>query len=163
MTQKRVLIVEDNADNRVVFGTILKHAGYEVVEAANGEDGVRAARDHHPDLILMDLSMPVMDGWQATGCLKADDQTRHIPVCAISAHTIWDRRDQERVESTGFDCYLTKPVDPRRVLEVVQQRIGDAMGSPPRRAGEGAHRLTGPPGAMGAPAGGCLDGSRRER
>lgn len=126
MSHKRVLIVEDNWDNRSIYREILVHAGYDVVEAENGEVGVRRARDLSPDLILMDISMPVMDGWQAIARLKADPVTSSIPVCALSAHVLWAHENSTRVTEAGFACYLLKPIDPKDVLAVVRERIGPA-------------------------------------
>jgi two-component system, cell cycle response regulator DivK len=127
MRRNTVLLVEDQPDNRIIYTTILEHAGYAVLEAQNGEEGVRRAREHAPDLVLMDLSMPVMDGWGAVRELKRDPTTASIPVCALSAHVLFPG-DLERVRSAGFECYLTKPLEPRRVLEEVEKRIGPADG-----------------------------------
>jgi two-component system, cell cycle response regulator DivK len=125
MHKKTVLIVEDQPDNRIIYSTILEHAGFDVLEAKNGEEGVRCAYEHHPDLILMDLSMPVLDGWEAVRRLKSDPEMAGTPVCAISAHVPCDG-DAERAQDSGFECYLTKPLDPREVLEEVEKRIGPA-------------------------------------
>ncbi len=86
MATKRVLIVEDNFDNRAIYSVLLQHAGYDVLQAPDGEEGVRLASRDHPDVILMDLSMPVLDGWQALKRLKSDPDTASIPVFALSAH-----------------------------------------------------------------------------
>jgi CheY-like chemotaxis protein len=80
---KMILLVEDNEDNRIVYSTILKHFGYEVTEAWNGEEGIAKARAARPDLILMDISIPIIDGWEATQVLKHDPDTRHIPCPGI--------------------------------------------------------------------------------
>ncbi len=125
MRKKVVLIVEDQPDNRGIYATILAYAGYEVVEAVNGADGVRRAREHLPDLILMDLSMPVLDGWGALRQLKADATTTAIPVCALSAHVLFPGA-AERAHAAGFECYLTKPMEPKEVLAEVESRIGPA-------------------------------------
>ena len=82
---KTVLLVEDNEDNRIVYSTILRHFGYTVTEALNGEEGIAKARTEKPDLILMDISIPDVDGWEATIVLKADPLTRAIPVVAVTA------------------------------------------------------------------------------
>lgn len=120
---KRVLIVEDNFDNREIYAEILRHSGYETLEAENGARGVEKAKQHLPDLILMDLSMPLMDGWEAIELLKADSRTAAIPVLAISAHVVMNG-DYRRAEEAGFAAYITKPVEPRQVLEQVRVRIG---------------------------------------
>ena len=85
---KTVLLVEDNEDNLVVYRTILEHVGYRVIEARDGEEGVSRAKEHIPDLILMDISIPKMDGWEATQRLKADDNTKKIPIIALTAHAL---------------------------------------------------------------------------
>ena len=85
---KTVLLVEDNEDNRIVYSTILRHFGYKVTEALNGEEGISKARSEHPDLILMDISIPIIDGWEATQVLKHDPQTRGIPIIALTAHAL---------------------------------------------------------------------------
>src|SRR5688500_19072118 len=82
---RMVLLVEDNEDNRIVYSTILKHFGYSVTEALNGEEGIAKARSERPDLILMDISIPIIDGWEATQVLKHDPSTRDIPIIALTA------------------------------------------------------------------------------
>ena len=119
---KTVLLVEDNEDNLVVYRTILEHVGFRVIEARDGEEGVSRAREHLPDLILMDISIPKMDGWEATQRLKADGNTRQIPIIALTAHAL--HADRERAEAVGCDGYIAKPAPPREVLEEVLQRLG---------------------------------------
>ncbi len=135
---KTVLLVEDNEDNRTVYRTILEHYGYQVVEARNGEDGIRMAREQHPDLILMDISIPVIDGWEATRVLKGDESTSGIPIIALTAHAL--ATDRAKAEEVGCDGYLAKPCEPRRVVAEVQSFIGEAgePGSPAGRAAPGA-------------------------
>lgn len=123
---KLILLVEDNEDNRIVYSTILKHFGYEVIEAFNGEEGISKARSENPDLILMDISIPIIDGWEATGILKADKQTRHIPIIALTAHAL--ASDRERAMEVGCDGYLAKPCEPRAVVAEVQRFLGRADG-----------------------------------
>ncbi|MDQ3555456.1 MAG: response regulator [Gemmatimonadota bacterium] len=119
---KTVLLVEDNEDNRTVYRTILEHFGYTVLEARNGEDGVRMAREEHPDLVLMDISIPVIDGWEATRMLKGDEQTSHIPIIALTAHAL--ATDRAKATEVGCDGYLAKPCEPRRVVAEVEKFIG---------------------------------------
>lgn len=126
MRQKRVLLVEDTFDNRAIYEMVLNHAGYQVFVAENGALGVQAARDHHPDLILMDLSMPVMDGWEALRALKADPELTGIPVCALSAHVLREG-DLHCALEAGFTDYLTKPILPTAVLGTVRTIIGSAV------------------------------------
>lgn len=122
--KKTVLLVEDNEDNLVVYRTILEHVGYHVLEARDGEEGIKSATENHPDLILMDISIPKIDGWEATRRLKADDSTREIPIVALTAHAL--EEDRERAINAGCNGYLAKPVEPRRVVEEVQRFIGMA-------------------------------------
>lgn len=108
MSKPRVLIVEDNVDNFELVRFLLERAGYQVFSAANGVEGVDAAKREQPDLILMDLSMPEMDGWNATSRLKSDEQTRRIPVLALTAHTL--PSDRKRAIDAGCDGYISKPI-----------------------------------------------------
>ena len=133
---RTVLLVEDNEDNRIVYTTILKHYGYRVLEAHNGIEGVSLAREAHPDLILMDVGLPGLDGWEATRRLKADEETRQIPVVALTAHALAEHRAQAM--AVGCDGYLAKPVEPREVVAEVRRHIGLAD-SPPSADGNG-HR-----------------------
>ena len=119
---KRVLLVEDNGDSRAVYRIILEHGGYDVLEAHDGAEAILLCRDHHPDLILMDISIPVVDGWEATRILKADGSTEHVPAIALTAHAL--AQDYARAEEIGFDAYLAKPVEPRRVLQEVSRWLG---------------------------------------
>lgn len=121
-TPVRILMVEDQHDNQTIYGTILTHAGYAVMHAWDGREGLRLAREHHPDLILMDISVPLVDGWEATRQLKADPATAGIRVVALTAHAFPE--DRARAESLGFDDYLAKPVEPTRVLAAVRRLVG---------------------------------------
>src|SRR5690606_38354717 len=102
--------------------TILEHFGYQVIEARNGEDDVRTARETIPDLILMDISIPVIDGWEATKILKNDPTTSHIPMIALTAHAL--ATDRAKAEEVGCDGYMAKPGEPRRVVAEVERIIG---------------------------------------
>jgi len=126
-TAKTVLLVEDNEDNRIVYSTILRHFGFHVVEAPNGEAGIAAARSESPDLILMDISIPIVDGWEATRTLKRDPLTRHIPIIALTAHAL--AADRERARAVGCEGYLAKPCEPRVVVAEVQRFLGPAVKS----------------------------------
>jgi two-component system cell cycle response regulator DivK len=123
---KVVLLVEDNHDNRVIYGMMLEHAGYQVIEAVDGEEGVDRAREHHPALILMDISIPKIDGYTATRMLKTDASTADIPIIALTAHAL--AGEEQRARAAGCDGYLSKPVEPKRVLEEVRRFIGPAEG-----------------------------------
>jgi CheY-like chemotaxis protein len=118
---RRVLIVEDDDDNRNVYRLILEFGGYLVLEACTGLEGVERARRERPDLILMDVSIPEIDGWEATRLLKLDETTRPIPVIALTAHA--HTVDRLRANEVGCSDFLAKPVAPSRVLEVVQTHL----------------------------------------
>jgi len=119
-----VLLVEDNDDNLRIYSTILSYAGYHVLEASDGEAGLATARSGQPDLILMDVSIPKIDGWEVTRLLKADPATSSIPVVALTAHAL--SSDRERAHRLGFDGYIPKPAEPRLVLAEVERRLGKA-------------------------------------
>ncbi|MGA2132768.1 MAG: response regulator [Bryobacteraceae bacterium] len=115
----RVLLVEDNELNRDMLSRRLRHRGYEVILAADGRQGVEAARRQQPDIVLMDLSLPEMDGWQATRLLKGDAATCGIPVVALTAHAMVG--DLERALAAGCDDYATKPVNLPVLLEIIDR------------------------------------------
>ena len=110
----RILLVEDNEMNRDMLSRRLQRRGYEVVIAVDGQLGIDMARSESPDLILMDMSLPVIDGWEATRALKADDATRHIPVIALTAHAM--STDRDKAIEAGCDDYDTKPIELTRLL-----------------------------------------------
>lgn len=122
MNDHRVLLVEDNDDNRTIYSTILGHYGYQVIEAENGLEGVRAAGAHHPDLVVMDISLPVMDGLEATRRIRSDPKTADIPVLAVTAHA--REVDRRAAIEAGCSEYLTKPVEPRRLVAEVDRMLG---------------------------------------
>lgn len=119
---KLVLIVEDNADNQAVYSSILRHFGYEVVVANNAEEGISVARARVPDVVLMDISLPGMDGWEASRILKLTDETSHIPIVALTAHALAE--DRKRAEEAGCSGYLAKPCEPRRTVAEVERFAG---------------------------------------
>lgn len=123
--QKTVLVVDDDADSRNICSLFLQHHGYRVVEATDGVEGVERARAERPALVLMDVTLPLLDGWAATERLKADPHTAAIPVVILTGHAL--ERDRTRALSLG-DGYLPKPCTPRRILEEVQRLIGVAVG-----------------------------------
>jgi two-component system, cell cycle response regulator DivK len=118
MSKRRILIVEDNMDNYELVRFVLERAGFDVFLAVNGRDGVAAARLQKPDLILMDLSMPEMDGWIATEKIKTAIATKEIPLYAITAHTL--PRDRFRAMQAGCDGYISKPIHVESFLEIIQ-------------------------------------------
>ena len=121
MSKGRILIVEDNMDNYELVRFILERSGYDVFLAVNGRDGVDAARLQKPDLILMDLGLPEMDGWQAAEKLKSEESTRSIPLYALTAHTLPSER--KRAMQAGCDGYISKPIHMQGLLDV----IGEAL------------------------------------
>ena len=117
----RILLVEDQEMNRDMLSRRLKKRGYEVSIAVDGAEGVDKARSESPDLILMDMSLPVMDGWEATRTLKADEATRSIPVVALTAHAM--STDREKALAAGCDAYETKPVELPRLIETMEKLL----------------------------------------
>ncbi len=114
----KILLVEDNEMNRDMLSRRLIRRGYNVVMAFDGEQGVAMAQAEMPDVILMDMSLPVIDGWEATRRVKANESTRAIPVIALTAHAMSD--DQAKAMDAGCDEYDTKPVDLERLLAKIQ-------------------------------------------
>jgi two-component system cell cycle response regulator DivK len=121
---KRILVVEDQADLRGILRDLLTGSGYEMLEAADGEAGVAKAKSDRPDLILMDIQMPVMDGYEATSRIKADPDLNTTPVIAVSSFAM--KGDEEKARAAGCDHYVTKPYSPMQLLRVVRGLIGDA-------------------------------------
>lgn len=115
MSSARILIVEDNPDNRTLITDILMSLNYEVIEAIDGEQGVAKAAEVQPDLILMDLSLPQMDGWTATARIKAQENLKHIPIIALTAHAMVG--DREKALQAGCDDYIPKPIDIRELQQ----------------------------------------------
>lgn len=120
----RILLVEDNEMNRDMLSRRLERKGYAVTCAVDGQEGVAKARSEQPDLILMDMSLPVLDGWQATVQLKADALTRAIPVIALTAHAMAE--DEKKAREAGCNDYDTKPVELERLLGKIQKLLGGA-------------------------------------
>ena len=118
----KILLVEDNEMNRDMLSRRLQKQGYEVVIAVDGEEGVAKAQTESPALILMDMSLPGVDGWEATRRLKAAQQTQKIPVIALTAHAMTDDRD--KAMAAGCDDFDTKPVELPRLLSKIQALLG---------------------------------------
>ena len=114
----KILIVEDNDDNRVLFVDVLAIHGYDITTANNGQEGVEVARQMMPDLILMDIQMPVMDGIAAASILKADQATSGLKIIALTSFAM--RGDEEKFLAAGFDDYLCKPIDTRELPGLVK-------------------------------------------
>jgi len=118
---KTVLLVEDNPHNRKIFSGMLAHAGFRVVEATDGNEAMKLLASEKPHLVLMDLSIPGIDGWECTRRIKGDPATKDLPVIALTAHAM--RGDEERAREAGCDGYLSKPVSPKKVVEVVKKYL----------------------------------------
>lgn len=117
-TMTKLLLVEDNEMNRDMLSRRLKKKGYELVIAFDGKQGVDMAREHIPDLILLDMSLPIMDGWEAAGHLKANSKTQSIPIIALTAHAM--AGDKAKALEAGCDDYDTKPIDFKRLLRKIE-------------------------------------------
>ncbi len=115
----KILLVEDNEDNRDMLSRRLERKDFLVTLAVDGLDGVNKAKENMPDLILMDMSLPIMDGWQATKTLKRDPETKNIPVIALTAHAM--ASDRDKALQAGCDDYDTKPIDFKRLLDKIEK------------------------------------------
>jgi two-component system cell cycle response regulator DivK len=120
---KRILVVEDQEDLRGVLRTLLTGSGYAMLEAADGETGVARAKSDRPDLILMDIQMPVLDGYEATRRIKADPDLAATPVIAVSSFAM--KGDEEKARAAGCDHYVTKPYSPMQLLRVILSTLGE--------------------------------------
>jgi two-component system, cell cycle response regulator DivK len=118
----RVLIVDDYPDAREMYGEYLESAGFDVIQAANGVEALRRAADEAPDIVLMDLSLPVMDGWEATRRLKADVRTSAIPVVVLTGHVLSGM--SEIVQQAGGAAFVAKPCLPENLVEEVRRVLG---------------------------------------
>jgi len=117
----KILIVEDNEMNRDMLSRRLERKGYDVVMAEDGQKGVDMSKSERPDLILMDLSLPVMDGWEATSTIKSDENTKDTPIIVLTAHAM--AGDREKALEAGADEYDTKPIDFKRLLGKIKDFI----------------------------------------
>jgi CheY-like chemotaxis protein len=121
----KILLVEDNEMNSDMLSRRLQRKGYSVVLAVDGAEGVAKALSENPDLILMDMSLPTLDGWEATRRLKADAATRRIPVIALTAHAM--ATDEQRAREAGCDDFDTKPIELPRLLEKIEAQLQRAV------------------------------------
>ena len=117
----KLLLVEDNELNQDMLSRRLQRRGYNVVVAGDGEEGIKTAESELPDVILMDMSLPVLDGWEATRRLKSAPHTRSIPILALTAHAMWG--DREKATGAGCDDYDTKPVEFNRLLGKIESLL----------------------------------------
>ena len=116
---KRILVVEDQEDNRQILRDLLSSVGYEMMEAWDGEAGVAAAKEQRPDLILMDIQLPLMDGYEATRRIKADPELKKIPVIVVTSYAL--SGDDIKAHAAGCDAYVTKPYSPRQLLAKIKE------------------------------------------
>lgn len=123
-----ILLVEDNEMNRDMLTRRLERRGFEVLAAGDGEEGLRLARERRPDVILMDMSLPLLDGWEATRRLRADAATRNLIVIALTAHAM--DGDREKALNAGCDDYDTKPVDFARLLDKINAQLAQRETTP---------------------------------
>ena len=118
---KLILIVEDDTKNLTLFRDVLQRFGYTTIEATNGKEGIKLARINKPDLILMDIQMPVIDGIEATKILKSDPETKNIPILALTSYAM--KGDKEKILEAGCNDYLAKPVDVQEFLAAVARYV----------------------------------------
>jgi two-component system, cell cycle response regulator DivK len=116
---QRILIVEDQEDNRRILRDLLSNAGFELLEATTGEEGVRLAEINRPDLILMDVQLPVLDGHEATRRIKAQPELRSIPIIVITSYAL--SGDDAKAKAAGADAYVAKPFSPRALLTTIRR------------------------------------------
>ena len=121
---KCILVIEDQNDNRQILRDLLTSAGFEVIEAEDGQAGLAAAATHRPDLILMDIQLPVLDAYEATRRIKADAVLRAIPIIAVTSYGL--AGDAEKARSAGCDAYISKPYSPRQLLAKVREFLSPA-------------------------------------
>ena len=119
---KRILVIEDHEDNRRILRDLLTSAGFESLEAVTGEEGVALAETHRPDLILMDIQLPGVDGYEATRRIKANPVLRHIPVIAVTSYAL--SGDEIKAKDAGCDAYVAKPFSPRALLAKIREYLG---------------------------------------
>jgi two-component system, cell cycle response regulator DivK len=123
---KRILVVEDQEDNRRIIRDLLMSVGYELIEATDGEAGVRLAETERPDLILMDIQLPVLDGHEATRRIKQNETLRHIPVIVVTSYAL--SGDDVKAMEAGSDAYVAKPFSPRELLATIRQFLPEEGG-----------------------------------
>ena len=116
---RRILVVEDTEDNRRILRDLLTHAGFELIEATDGESGVAMATTHRPDLILMDIQLPVLDGYEAARRIRANPDTHSIPIIAVTSYAL--SGDETKAIAAGCDGYVAKPFSPRQLLAKIRE------------------------------------------
>jgi two-component system cell cycle response regulator DivK len=118
---KRILVVEDQEDNRQILRDLLANAGYDMIEAEDGEQAITAAAEHRPDLILMDIQLPMVDGYEATRRIKADPALSAIPIIVVTSYAL--SGDEEKARAAGCDAYVAKPYSPRALLAKIREYV----------------------------------------
>ena len=121
MMKKTILVIEDNEDNRRIMRDLLTSGGYEVIEAVTGEEGVTAAEAYHPDLILMDVQLPGMDGYEATKRIKANHNLQKVPIIMVTSYAL--SGDDVKAFEAGCDDYVSKPFSPRKLLAKIREYL----------------------------------------
>ena len=121
---KRILVVEDTEDNRQIIRDLLSSVGYELIEAADGAEGVALARSQNPDLILMDIQLPQMDGYEATRQIRAISELAQVPIIAVTSYAL--SGDEAKTRAAGCDGYVAKPFSPRQLLAKIREFLPDA-------------------------------------
>ena len=119
--KKCILVVEDQVDNRQILRDLLTNAGFDIVEAVNGEEAIASAQASRPDLILMDIQLPILDGYEATRRLKADPDFKSIPIIVVTSYAL--SGDEEKARLAGCDDYVAKPFSPRRLLAKIKEYV----------------------------------------
>ena len=122
---KRILIVEAQEDNRRILRDVLSTVGYDLIEAFNGEDGVRLAQTERPDLILMDIQLPKMDGYEATQQIKSIAELKTVPIIAVTSYAL--SGDEAKARAAGCDGYIAKPYSPRELLAKIRKYLSDEV------------------------------------
>ena len=118
---KRILVVEDQEDNRQILRDLLSNSGFEMIEAEDGEQALVQAAKHRPDLILMDIQLPIMDGYEATRRLKADAELKSIPIIVVTSYAL--SGDEDKARAAGCDAYVAKPYSPRALLAKIREYL----------------------------------------
>jgi two-component system, cell cycle response regulator DivK len=116
---KRILVVEDQEDNRRIVRDLLRHAGFEVIEVGDGEQALTATAAHRPDVILMDIQLPLLDGYEATRRIKADQALKHIPIIVVTSHAL--SGVEAKARAAGCDAYVGKPFSPKALLAKIRE------------------------------------------
>ena len=118
---KRILVVEDQEDNRQILRDLLKSVGYEMIEAEDGEQALIKVVEHKPDLILMDIQLPLLDGYEATRRIKANPELKHIPIIVVTSYAL--SGDEEKARAAGCEAYVAKPYSPRALLAKIREYL----------------------------------------